>query len=69
MIIKPKPSAIDYMFHFWGRAFLLALDGDGLHARELNRWQRLLGYSILSDTYMNAIREAKKWKSLPEVSS
>lgn len=65
--MKPAEKArVDFMFHFWGEAFLCALDGETLGERRLKRWHKLLGPSITASLYSDAIYEARKFRELPE---
>lgn len=54
------------MFHFWGEAFLCALDNQTLGERQLKRWVKLLGHSIVNGLYSDAIYAARAFLELPE---
>lgn len=64
-----KPQArekIDFMFHFWGEAFLCALDNATLGEVRLKRWQKIIGTALINGLYSDAIYAARKFRELPE---
>jgi hypothetical protein len=65
--VKPVEKArVDYMFHFWGEAFLCALDGVPVDQYRIKHWQRLLGAPLTASLHSDAMYEARRFRELPE---